>query len=539
MPLGSTALLRTQSDERLLHLAQAGHERAFEAIVHRYRKPLLRHCRRVLPEARAEDALQQALLHAWTALRRGDDVHDLRPWLYRIAHNTSVNALRVAGYDYDELAESVRVVDAPEDELERRAVVRQTLAGIAALPEAQREALLRTVLEGDSQALIARDLGLSHGAVRQLVHRARTSLRTAATAVVPLPIAEWLAALGGHAAQPLTVRVAEMAAGGASAAGLSATLAKGGAVAVVAAGAVTAPAVVEKQREASREATRAALVAAPAPSASARARLLADPTATATPTERVLAQRTGGSAGAAGSGGEPRRGKGPRSSTATPFDDSGSGLPGERSPGARDVVEFDDSGPESAATPTPTAQPTPAGGGFDLPGTPTPTGTGGDPGTGARGGGSDAGSAGSGGGEGSGAPIPPPLRGDQTTGGSEPPGGDAPRTGGGGQGGGGQGGGDGGQQPADPPPPPESAEQVVDRVAARAQRAAERAAAQTQREAERAAAQTQREAERAAAQAQREAERAAAQAQREAERAAAQALRLLERAGRRAERAAP
>ena len=138
MPSPSLTLLRTQSDERLVELAAGGHERAFEAIVERYRKPLLRAARRVLPEGRAEDALQQALLAAWTALQRGDEVRELRPWLYRIVHNTSLNALRLSGYDYAELHEAARITDAGEDELERRAVVRQTLASLAALAVGQR-----------------------------------------------------------------------------------------------------------------------------------------------------------------------------------------------------------------------------------------------------------------------------------------------------------------------------------------------------------------------------------------------------------------
>ena len=124
MPSPSLALLRTQTDERLVELARVGHERAFEAIVERYRRPLLRGARRVLPKARAEDALQQALLSAWTALQRGDEVRELRPWLYRIVHNTSLNALRVSGYEYAELHEAVRIADAGDDELEQRAVRR-------------------------------------------------------------------------------------------------------------------------------------------------------------------------------------------------------------------------------------------------------------------------------------------------------------------------------------------------------------------------------------------------------------------------------
>ena len=63
-PIVSSAILRTQSDARLLALVGAGHERAFDAIVERYRKPIMRYCRRFLPEPRAEDAVQQAFLNA-------------------------------------------------------------------------------------------------------------------------------------------------------------------------------------------------------------------------------------------------------------------------------------------------------------------------------------------------------------------------------------------------------------------------------------------------------------------------------------------
>src|ERR687894_638898 len=114
MRSSSSVLLRTQSDARLVALASVGHDRAFEAIVERYRRPLLRACRLILPEARAEDALQLALVSAWTALRRGDEVRELRPWLYRIVRNTALNALRVQGYEYDELRDSVRATEAPQ-----------------------------------------------------------------------------------------------------------------------------------------------------------------------------------------------------------------------------------------------------------------------------------------------------------------------------------------------------------------------------------------------------------------------------------------
>jgi len=231
LPSPSSVLLRTQSDERLVVLARAGHERAFEAIVERHRGGMLRVARRYLPDARAEDSIQHAFLAAWSALQRGDDVRDLRAWLHRIARNSALNQLRATGYDYAELEESVRAGDAPADALERRTAMRQTLTGLAALPERQREALLRIAVEGRSQDEVARELGVSSGAVRQLVHRARHTLRAAATAVVPMPVATWLASGGGAAAE---------AVGGAGAAAL---LAKGAAV-IFATGVAATPIIV-------------------------------------------------------------------------------------------------------------------------------------------------------------------------------------------------------------------------------------------------------------------------------------------------------
>jgi RNA polymerase sigma factor (sigma-70 family) len=243
----SLTLLRTQSDRRLVELARAGHERAFEVIVERYRRSLLRSARRVLPEGRAEDALQNALLNAWSALQRGDEVGDLRSWLHRIVHRCALNLLRMSGYDYDELEESLRVTDGTQEELERRAVVRQTLASLAALPDRQREALLRTALSGDAREDVARDLGLSENALRQLVHRARVSVRAAATALTPLPLVTWLAA-GGARSAPVTERIAELTAGAASG-GAAAGLAKASTVIVVAGGALGTPAVVDRAGE--------------------------------------------------------------------------------------------------------------------------------------------------------------------------------------------------------------------------------------------------------------------------------------------------
>ena len=96
----------------------------------------------------------------------------------------------------------------------------------------QREALLRTAVEGRTHQQVARDLGLSENALRGLVYRARATLRAAASAIVPPPLVSWALGSGGRGA-PALERLAELGAGGGSA-GVAGLLMKGGAVAVTA-----------------------------------------------------------------------------------------------------------------------------------------------------------------------------------------------------------------------------------------------------------------------------------------------------------------
>lgn len=213
-PHVSITLLRTQTDERLIELIAAGHDRAFDAIVDRYRRPLLRYARRFLPEeARAEDVVQAAFVSAWSALRDGATVRDLRPWLYRIVHNGALNVMKKPGGDDAPLIEASDLRPGPATEVEQREDVRQALDTIAALPERQRAALLAVALEGRSHADVGEELGLNDTAVRQLVRRARTTLRVAATAVTPWPAAVWLAGLGGAQAADTATRVGELVGG--------------------------------------------------------------------------------------------------------------------------------------------------------------------------------------------------------------------------------------------------------------------------------------------------------------------------------------
>jgi RNA polymerase sigma factor (sigma-70 family) len=231
-------LLKTQSDARLVELARQGHERAFEALVLRYRRALLGYCRRLpLSGGLAEDALQQGFLQAWLALQSGTEVRDPKPWLYRIVRNAALNMRRGAPVEHTELSETLCGNDAPEDELNRRVAMRGVLAGLVALPEHQREALLRTAVEGHSHEQVAAALGLSDGAVRGLVYRARATLRAAATAITPTPFLNWALSSGARGG-PSMAGIIELATGGGSV-GLGGLLLKGSVVVATAGALVT------------------------------------------------------------------------------------------------------------------------------------------------------------------------------------------------------------------------------------------------------------------------------------------------------------
>ncbi len=128
-------MLRTQSDERLVDLVRAGSEPAFEAIVARYRRALLRYCSRILPEERAEDAVQQTFVRAYDSMLSSGAQLALRPWLYRIAHNTALNALRDRGLRHEALEDEIGG-DQPDQVLERAQGLRAVLGAVQACPSA-------------------------------------------------------------------------------------------------------------------------------------------------------------------------------------------------------------------------------------------------------------------------------------------------------------------------------------------------------------------------------------------------------------------
>jgi RNA polymerase sigma factor (sigma-70 family) len=241
--LGSA--LRAQSDARLVRLVRQGHDSAFEEIVRRYRRPLDRFAASIVG-SHADDVTQDSFRKALVALRQAEADIELRPWLFRIVRNTALTDLRDRPPAAAQLAEELVVGGrSAAAEAERRAELKDLTARLRALPDNQRAALVMRELEGMSHEEIAAALGISGGAARQAIARARAAVRSGLGMLIPLP----------------QLRV--LADGGAATAGAGATVGGGAAVAgggalgtgavkavlatVVVAGAVGAGVAIEQQ----------------------------------------------------------------------------------------------------------------------------------------------------------------------------------------------------------------------------------------------------------------------------------------------------
>ncbi len=239
----SAALLKPlarESDVRLVELSREGDEQAFEALVRRHRHELHVYAARLMgAEGRAEDALQHALMSAWVVLRdRGVEVANPRAWLYGIVHNSAVSVLRRARHDTVELNDALEAPH-PQAGPETHVIVGEIFAGLAQMPAPQRHALLMTAVAGSSHGEAASALGVSAGAVRGMVYRARAALRQAAAAVLPPGLINWATGVG-HRRPRLPVDPTDAAAATSASAGVATSASAGVAAAVVKGGAIIA-----------------------------------------------------------------------------------------------------------------------------------------------------------------------------------------------------------------------------------------------------------------------------------------------------------
>ncbi len=187
--------------------ARAGDGEAFRELTDPYRRELQLHCYRILGSVHdAEDMLQETLLAAWRGLGQFEERASVRSWLYKIATNRCLNALRdagrrpaaAAGYPWsapppeptrrtepmtlqpypDSLLDDLPdTAPGPEARYEtREALALAFVAGLQRLPPRQRAALVLRDVLGYPAAQAAGMLAISEVSVNSALQRARTTL---------------------------------------------------------------------------------------------------------------------------------------------------------------------------------------------------------------------------------------------------------------------------------------------------------------------------------------------------------------------------
>lgn len=207
------------TDAELVAATLSGSQDAFRHLVVRFERPVYTLILRMVHDSTtAEDLAQEVFVKAYRRLASYDPARKLSSWLFKVAHNTTIDHLRRAALDtvplspapaahadgHDEGGELLAVLadastESPAAAAERHAMRRDLARAIASLRADYRAAVVLRYVEGQSYQEIAEALDLPLGTVKTNLHRARKEMAAA------------MAAAGWAPAEP---RTAPAAAGG-------------------------------------------------------------------------------------------------------------------------------------------------------------------------------------------------------------------------------------------------------------------------------------------------------------------------------------
>lgn len=179
----------TADDATLVALALAGDTSAFTVLVERYQRPVYGMILRMVKDPNlAEDLAQETFIKAWGALARYDADHRMASWLFKIAHNATIDHLRRRNLPTfsltaaeegendltDRLADSRQL--SPEQGALGSELGRALEGALEGLRPEYREVMVLRFLEGLAYEEIAEVMALPLGTVKTHIHRARKEM---------------------------------------------------------------------------------------------------------------------------------------------------------------------------------------------------------------------------------------------------------------------------------------------------------------------------------------------------------------------------
>jgi len=178
-------------DAQLMLAFQRGDEPAFQELIERNHARVIGLAYRFVgSRAEAEDLAQEVFLRIYRARRTYRPTAKFSTWMFRIAANVSLNALRdrarrrddvsigqLSGEDKGPFTVPDPEAPAPDHRMGRSEIAQKVREAISELPEKEQIAVVLNKYEGLSYADIARTLGCSTMAVKSLLARARENLK--------------------------------------------------------------------------------------------------------------------------------------------------------------------------------------------------------------------------------------------------------------------------------------------------------------------------------------------------------------------------
>lgn len=183
------------SDRELVRRCLKGDQRAARELVSRFERPVFSQTYRMVRDRElAEDLAQEALVRAFDRLETYDPSYKFSSWLFKIAHNLTIDHLRKKDLDTvsihgapdattSERQEATAVTlesreERPDERFEASRLGDEIEDAIGELRPAYREAILLRHVEGRSYDEIAEIMELPLGTVKTYIHRARKELQS-------------------------------------------------------------------------------------------------------------------------------------------------------------------------------------------------------------------------------------------------------------------------------------------------------------------------------------------------------------------------
>ena len=174
-------------DQALVERAQKGEQKAFEMLMTKYQRRLVRLISRfVKDEHEVNDVVQESMIKAYRALANFRGESAFYTWLYRIGINTAKNFLASSGKqpfisteaanedgDIMDLSDQIADHHTPEAEMINREILQTVETTIAQLPDDLKKAITLREMDGMSYEEIAQIMDCPIGTVRSRIFRAR------------------------------------------------------------------------------------------------------------------------------------------------------------------------------------------------------------------------------------------------------------------------------------------------------------------------------------------------------------------------------